>query len=460
MCNILVVGDDRGLFSTITEALNPNVNNHKVKEVSSKKAALREIDRTVFDFIIAETKVLEDDGTKILRETAGKNSALIEIIDKYSVVSAFTPSEKLDYDIIVKPLIATELKIRADRIMQLRKLMYEVTYLRHTQDVIYNCEDIIGEGAKIKKVLSLVKKVARSNATVLITGETGTGKELIAGAIHFNSERRDNSFVKINCAALPESILESELFGHEKGAFTGADKQRVGRFEQANGGTIFLDEIGDMSLSIQAKILRVLQEKEFERLGGTKIIKVDIRLITATNKDLLLEVRENRFREDLYYRLNVINIDLPSLRERREDIPLLAGFFLHKYRGNLKKEAASFAPEAMEAMLKHSWPGNIRELENAVERAVLMAEGREIGVDDLFLGDRLPAGGEEENSPIKPNLEKATLKENEKKMILEALEGSNWVQKNAALKLGISKRVMHYKIKNYGITSPRWIKNK
>ena len=223
-------------------------------------------------------------------------------------------------------------------------------------------------------MLTVVKKVAKSNSTVLIRGETGTGKELIAGAIHHNSPRAARNFVKVNCAALQENLLESELFGHEKGAFTGADKQRIGRFEQADGGTLFLDEIGDMSPSTQAKILRVLQEHEFERLGGTRTMRVDVRLIAATNRDLPPMVQAGTFREDLYYRLNVVSIEMPPLRERKDDIVPLADFFLRRFAGELKKQIDGIEPDAQKLLMRYNWPGNIRELENAIERAVLLAE--------------------------------------------------------------------------------------
>ena len=227
-------------------------------------------------------------------------------------------------------------------------------------------------------MLTIVKKVARRNSTILIKGETGTGKELIAGAIHHNSLRANRAFVKVNCAALQENLLESELFGHEKGAFTSADKQRIGRFEQADGGTLFLDEVGDMSPSTQAKILRVLQEHEFERLGGTRTLRVDVRIIAATNRNLTTMVQEGRFREDLYYRLNVVSVEMPPLRERKDDIIALADFFVQRFSGELKKSIEGIQPEALKVLMRHHWPGNIRELENVIERAVLLADGTSI----------------------------------------------------------------------------------
>ncbi len=300
----------------------------------------------------------------------------------------------------------------------------------------------------------MVRKVAKSNTTVLIHGETGTGKELIAGAIHHNSLRSARNFVKVNCAALQENLLESELFGHEKGAFTGADKQRIGRFEQADGGTLFLDEIGDMSPSTQAKILRVLQEHEFERLGGTRTLRVDVRLIAATNRDLQAMVAASQFREDLYYRLNVVSIEVPPLRERKDDIVPLATAFIGRFSGELKKKIDGLEPDAQKLLMRYNWPGNIRELENTIERAMLLAEGHAISTPDLRLGETSTTGGRE--TPIvKIPPTGIPLEDIERNALVEALKMSNWVQKDAAELLSISPRVMNYKIKTLGIEFPR-----
>jgi transcriptional regulator with GAF, ATPase, and Fis domain len=300
-----------------------------------------------------------------------------------------------------------------------------------------------------------VKKVAKSNTTCLIRGETGTGKELIAGAIHHNSLRAARNFVKVNCAALQENLLESELFGHEKGAFTGADKQRVGRFEQADGGTLFLDEIGDMSQNTQAKILRVLQEHEFERLGGTRTLHVDVRVVTATNRHLAGMVAAGQFREDLYDRLNVVSVDMPPLRERKEDVPALAEFFARRFASELKKRIDGFTPDALKVLMRYNWPGNIRELENAVERAALLADGREICAADLRLGDEPSSESSDASRVVKLPPSGIALEEVERQALVEALKMSNWVQKDAAELLAISPRVMNYKIKTLGIPFPR-----
>jgi transcriptional regulator with GAF, ATPase, and Fis domain len=335
-------------------------------------------------------------------------------------------------------------------------MQHEIDYLRHTQDDIYNFDRIIGSSGALANVLNVVKRVAKSNTTVLVRGETGTGKELIAGAVHHSSQRASRSFIKVNCAALQENLLESELFGHEKGAFTGADKQRIGRFEQADGGTLFLDEIGDMSPNTQAKILRVLQEHEFERLGGTRTLKVDVRLIAATNRDLPTMVDAGSFREDLFYRLNVVTIEMPPLRERKEDVGALANFFIRRFSGELKKKMDGLSPDALKLLMRYHWPGNIRELENAIERAILLADGVQISATDLRLGETSTLGAPRDaQSVVKIPPTGIALEEVERLALIEALKMSNWVQKDAAELLAISPRVMNYKIKTLGIEFPR-----
>ena len=319
----------------------------------------------------------------------------------------------------------------------------------------YDLSRIVGASGALKHVLKIVKKVARSNSTVLIRGETGTGKELVAGAIHYGSHRADRAFIKVNSAALQENLLESELFGHEKGAFTGADRIRIGRFEQADGGTLFLDEVGDMSPSTQAKILRVLQEQEFERLGGTRAIKVDVRIIAATNRNLGQMVQDGRFRKDLLYRLHVVSIDMPPLHHRKDDIPLLAQHFLHRFAAESNKHLEGIGPDAVKVLMCHDWPGNIRELENVIERAVLLAEAPLVSVADLQIGESLAWTAEHDRTPavrIPPS--GISLEEIERQALLEALRMSNWVQKDAALLLGISPRVMSYKLKVLRIETP------
>jgi transcriptional regulator with GAF, ATPase, and Fis domain len=324
--------------------------------------------------------------------------------------------------------------------------------------VIPKFENIVGESPQMKEVFRTIEKVARSNATILILGETGVGKELVAEALHRNSGRVDGPFVKMNCAALHANLLESELFGHERGAFTGADRQRIGRFELANEGTLFLDEIGSMSLATQAKVLRVLQEREFERLGGSRTVKVDVRLIAATNANLEEAIRLGNFREDLYYRVNVVNLTIPPLRERKQDIVPLARYFINKFSAELKKDLKGMTPSVVRALQRHTWPGNIRELENAIERAVLMCETETLHVEDLNLQSQHASNVTSLNLRLPPT--GIELEELEKQAILEALRINSWVQKEAAKFLGISSRVMNYKVAKYEIKNPRWSKNK
>ncbi len=321
-----------------------------------------------------------------------------------------------------------------------RKILQEE--LRKT----YNIHGIIGVSETVRNLIEVIRKVASTDSTVLITGESGTGKSLIAKAIHFLSDRRDRPFVTINCAAIPETLLEAELFGYEKGAFTGATSSRKGKFELANGGTVFLDEIGDMPLYLQAKILRVIQEKEIERLGGEKVIKVDVRIIAATNRDLESLVKEGKFREDLYYRLNVIPIHVPPLRERKEDIPLLVEHFLEKFNEKYGKKVR-IAPEAMEPLMEYDWPGNVRELENTVERLVVMNEGVVRSADlppHILAFRRKDSLGSVSNLPEK-------IQATEREKIIEALERTGYVKSRAAKLLGYTLRQLDYRIKKYGI---------
>jgi transcriptional regulator with GAF, ATPase, and Fis domain len=322
----------------------------------------------------------------------------------------------------------------------------------------------LSHSPEIRKVYSLIKKVAKSNASVLIQGETGTGKELIAGAIQAQSLRFDKPYVTVNCAALHENLLESELFGHEKGAFTGAVATHTGKFEQADGGTLFLDEIGDMHPSTQAKILRVLQEQNFNRVGGHKTINVDVRIIAATNKDLWQEMEKGSFRADLYYRLNVVTLHIPPLRERKEDVPLLAEYFRRKLKMELKKNIGNFTEDTMHLLNNHSWPGNIRELRNIIERAVLVvAEGKPITSKELAMTgkDYFAAGGRDRRSEDRemPDMKTLNLEKLERQAIVTALKKSNWVQKEAASLLGISPRALNYKISQHNITYQGWRRN-
>ncbi|WP_457574408.1 sigma 54-interacting transcriptional regulator [Desulfolithobacter sp.] len=357
------------------------------------------------------------------------------------------------FDFLAPPFFPEKVQLAATRAIRQRELQNEIDYLRRKQDVVYNFDKIIAESPSFKKIITSLKKFAATDSTILITGETGTGKSFLSGSIHYNSPRRHKPFIKINCANIPETLLESELFGHEKGAFTGADKQRIGRFEQANGGTIFLDEIGEISMEIQSKLLRVLEEKSFERVGGNKTINVDVRVIAATNKNLSEQISAGKFREDLYYRINVLPVQLPSLRERPQCIEPLANVLLDKACQSLKKKIKGFAPDALALIKSYRWPGNIRQLANTIERAVILEENDYIHPDAI----QIP---ELQKHTISRTITCEPLEVHEKDLIIKALEENLWVQKNAAKRLGISPRALNYKINKFGITHPNWRKNK
>jgi len=459
MPRILVIEKDRAECKRMMVTLaRPDF---EIVGARNAEEALKSIQESIFDVVVKNIEATESDGHKIYHAIKEKNppTRVILLSDAVGVPKAVELMKIGADDFLQKPLSMDMLEIKVGQALHNRTLSNEIDFLRHESGLIYRFDDIIGDCPQMQKIFAVLKRIARSNATVLITGETGTGKEVIAGAIHYNSERKRRPFVSVNCAALQETLLESELFGHERGAFTGAIRQRSGRLEQANTGTIFLDEIGDMSLAIQAKLLRVLQERQFERLGGNKTLSVDLRILAATNKTLVEEIERGNFREELYFRLNVIHIQLPPLRKRGKDIELLADFFLKKFRRSLNRSIKGFSPEALRAIQRYPWPGNIRELRNVIERAVLMGQDEFLAEEDLVLEGRLA----EISSAPKLNTghgHATTLKDLERDTLLEALEKTHWIQRDAADLLGVSKRVMHYKIKKHGITHPRWIKNR
>jgi DNA-binding NtrC family response regulator len=358
------------------------------------------------------------------------------------------------YDYIQKPFDKDEFLMLVNKALERKNLINEVEQLQNELREKYRFENIIGNSNPMMKVLSMVSKVAKTDSTVLISGESGTGKELVAKATHLNSRRKNRSFITINCGALPENLQESELFGHVRGAFTGAIKDKRGLFQEANGGTLFLDEVGETALSTQVKILRFLQDGEIRRVGENEPLNVDVRLIAATNKDLKREIEEGTFREDLYYRLNVIPIHLPALRERRDDIPLLVNHFLKIYAERTKKNNPTVSPEAMNILMQYNWPGNVRELENVIERGLILAAKNAIQPEDL------PATLIESEQVQNTDLEvivggEQTLEELEKKHILSTLERVAWNQKKASDILGISTTTLWRKLKSYGIEPKR-----
>ena len=383
MGRILVVDDHDSLRKGLVRALTNA--GHDVEEAANGTAAIERLQDSQFDVVLTDLRMGGADGMDVLRTARSlqPNAAVILMTAFGSIHTAVEAMKIGAFDFVQKPFEIEEMELKIEKAIELRHLKYQVDYLRHTQQDIYDFDRIVGASGALQHVLSIVKKVARSNSTILIRGETGTGKELIAGAIHHNSLRASRAFVKVNCAALQENLLESELFGHEKGAFTSADKQRIGRFEQADGGTLFLDEVGELPMAAQVKLLRAIQEGEVEPVGGRKTVKVDVRIISATNRNLIDDVKSGRFREDLFYRLHVFPIAVPPLRERAEDIPDLVRHFLARIAAEEGKRVRAISGEALALLSRHRWPGNVRQLENAVFRAVVMAEGDSIGVDEF-----------------------------------------------------------------------------
>ena len=415
--------------------------------------ALEKFKSGAFDLVLTDFRMPGMDGIQLLREVRRlQPQALVVIMTAYGTVgTAVAAMKEGAYDYLTKPIDLDELLLLIQRVEREVRLGEENRELKEQLREKFKVNFIVSASRQMEEALNLAGRVSQSSATVLILGESGTGKELIARAIHYSSPRADKPFVKVNCAALPENLLESELFGHEKGAFTGAVARRVGRFELADQGSIFLDEIGDLSPTLQMKLLRVLQEKEFERVGSNQTIRSDVRVIAATNRNLEEAIQKGTFREDLYYRLNVVTVSLPPLRERKEDIPLLVEHFLKKYSTENKKKVTSLSKEARDLLMRYDFPGNVRELENIVERAVVLCRGEALTTQDLPLNLR--------EGKAEAILEKDrggrtlpdTLDEIESQLIRKALEGSGGVQTKAAEELGISERVLRYKMKKYGI---------
>jgi DNA-binding NtrC family response regulator len=428
--------------------------NVRVDEAASFSEAMSLSAERQYDAALLETAEFDPSASKFLVEFLRHNpqTILIPVSPQATARNVTEAMRNGAADFIHEPTGPEEILARIDNMMEKRRMKNEIDFLRRTQPIIYKFDEIVGDSDAMKSVFDMLRKVAPTDATVLITGETGTGKELIAGALHFNSARAKNSFVKVNCAALPENLLESELFGHEKGAFTGAHRQRVGRFEQADTGSMFLDEIGDMGISTQAKILRVLQEHQFERLGGTQTIDVNVRVITATNKNLGELMATGEFREDLFYRLNVVTIELAPLRERVADIKPLVAFFLNKYVRQISSQVEEVAPSVMKMLEEYYWPGNIRQLQNVIERGVIMCDGRQILPEHIALYQKHSA---KQKGMIEIPEGGIDLEEVERMLIEQALERTNWVQKNAAKLLGISPRVINYKISKHNITGEK-----
>ena len=446
---ILVVDDDAAHRTMLEKLLTQW--GYTVFEADDGQTAIEKVRERYFNLILMDVRMLKVSGLEALERIKSHNPAIPVIIMTAfsSVETAVEALKKGAYDYLTKPLDFDKLKLIIGRAVEHIQLKAENRMLRETIGKHFDRRHIIGRSPSMVRLLESVAQVAPSEATVLITGESGTGKELIAGALHYNSHRKKGPFVKINCAALTETLLESELFGHEKGAFTGADRRKEGCFVQADGGSLFLDEVSEMSVTMQVKLLRVLQEREVIRVGGDAPLPVDVRVIGATNKNLEELLQLGEFREDLYYRLNVVGLSLPPLRSRKDDIPLLAQHFLDRFAAKNNKDIEGFTPQALDEMVRHEWPGNVRELMNAVERGVVLARGRLLDAADL----RIMGGVQPLTEPIDRAAEaevSSSLEEIERSAILKTLESAGGNKSEAARRLGITRKTLHKKLKKYG----------
>jgi len=448
---ILIVDDEEGMRFFLSEAIAKE--GYRYKTAANGEAAIRLLECERFDLAILDYNMPGLDGLRTFMNMREICPDIVGILitaygNKQLAIEAVRAGM---FDYFSKPFDIEEIRVVMRRAAERCQLQKEVKALRSNLEK--QVPDILGESRAIREVLERVSKVAESDASVLILGESGTGKELVAQALHFGGSRRHRPFIKVNCTAIPHDLLEAEFFGFEKGAFTGALKRKIGKFEQAHEGTLFLDEIGDMPLATQSKILRVIQENELERVGGETSIKVDIRLITATNKDLKKAVEDGEFREELFYRLNVVAIQIPALRERKQDIPVLANHFLALYNRKFKKDIETISTDGMELLMNYAWPGNIRELENVIQRGIILAYEKSLGRRQLL--EVYPSLGEDSPQPVTG----ATLQDQmktlvgaaEKRLILEALREENWKRQETADRLGISRKSLHNKMKKYGL---------
>jgi two-component system response regulator AtoC len=447
---ILVVDDDAHMRALVARVLTRE--GYAVRPLARAQEVLQTLAEESVELVISDIRMPEMDGLGLLREInrlAPETSVLL-MTAFGSIDTAVQAIKAGAYDYLTKPFKNDELVVVVRRAMEERRLRADVRALREEVRATYNFSNILGKSPPMRDLFALIKKVAASRSTILIQGKSGTGKELVAKAIHYNSPRRERPLVSVNCGAIPKDLLESELFGHVKGAFTGATGNKRGLFEEADGGSLFLDEIGDLSLDLQVKLLRVIQERELKRLGDTRTIHIDVRLIAATNRDLTQAVQEGLFREDLYYRLNVIPIVLPTLKDRAEDIPLLATHFLAKYARETDPPMEGIAKDAMRLLLAYDWPGNVRELENVIERAVLLGRGPQIVAEDLpeSLRQRQEGGLQ---GAFKANGHQPTLEELERDYIAAILRQTQGHQMRAAHILGIDRRTLYRKIRTYGL---------
>ena len=441
---ILVVDDDFLIRESLSELLR--LEGYEVDTAPGGQEALAALGSRTYDLVFTDINMPGVTGFDVLREVNLKypETQVVLITGFGEIQTAIQAIKQGAYDYVQKPLVDDDIKMIARRVMEQRALSEENRYLRQRLGMRPKIANFVGQDPKVKKIFEVIEAVADTKTTVLITGESGTGKTLIARAVHYNSSRRNGPFVEVSCGALPETLLESELFGHVKGAFTGATSDKVGKFELAHGGTIFLDEINTASPGLQVKLLRAIQEREFERVGGTETITLDVRFILATNYDLRESVEEGTFRKDLFYRVNVVPIHMPPLRERVSDIPLLAEHFLRLYARQNNSPVKAISPEAIAALKQYRWPGNVRELENAIETAVVLCKGEEIQVEDL--PPTITAKAEPERLPLKQALERA-----EREIIENALKVNNWKRQPTAEMLEIDRTTLFKKMRLYGL---------
>ncbi len=447
--HILIVDDDANHLKTLRTIIRTW--NYEVSAADDGAKAVEMVKDKPYALILMDVRMTKMSGIEALKKIKQYNPAIpVLIMTAYSSVDSAVEALKSGaYDYLTKPLDFEVLKMTLERALEHAGLKAENRKLKQRQNSLYDAGEIIGKSSPMKRLMEMMAMIAPSEATVLITGESGTGKELIAKSIHNNSPRKDKPLVVINCAAISETLLESELFGHEKGAFTGAAARREGRFMQANKGTIFLDEIGETSKSMQTKLLRVIQEREIQRVGGDDTLKVDVRILAATNRNLEKEVKKGSFREDLYYRINVVTVNIPPLRERQDDIPLLAHHFLKKYSKKNNKVVRGFSPLAMDMLIKYSWPGNVRELENTIERAVILLPGEHITEKEL--PSNITGAYEQDGAISGRPIINRSLQEIEKEAILATFETCEKNKSETARKLGINRKTLHKKLKEYGV---------
>ena len=454
--SLLLVDDDRHIRESMGDWLRSL--GYQVEVTGTFTQAVEQLEKSTFDLILADVRLGDDgDGFDVLSYCRQHRAeASVILITGYGTVDMAMEAIRIGaFDFLTKPLIDDELEMAIERALSQREVIEENQNLKTQLDLRFGMENIVGHDHRMRRMFDMIDSVADTKATILITGESGTGKSLVARAIHRRSCRRDRAFVEVACGALPENLLESELFGHVAGAFTGATGDKIGKFLQADNGTIFLDEISTASPAMQVKLLRVLQEFEFEPVGGTKTHKVDTRVILATNEDLTEAVADGRFRQDLFYRINVINVELPSLRERLSDIPLLAQHFLQLVAEETGRKVNGFSDEALAALQRHRWPGNVRELQNVVERAVLLGKSDTIGLEDL--PGEMSLGGPINMPQVGNRSLKDALAGPERQIILEVLEMNDWNRHETAESLGINRTTLYKKMKRLGLEESRHV---